>query len=90
MGTWSNWQSVLIYTGFFMLMFYFFIMLPRKLSDKKHDKMVAGLEKGDKIVTIGGIHGQVSKVNDATIMFKIAQNVEVELSKRAIAYQVDE
>lgn len=86
----NPWLSALIYTIFFVVLIYFFVVLPRKSQEKKHKAMVNSLVKGEKIVTIGGIHGQISKIKDDSIMLRVAENVDLEISKRAIAYRADD
>lgn len=86
----NPWLSVAIYTAFFMVLIYLFVILPRKSQDKKHNAMVSSLERGEKIVTIGGIYGEISKIKENSVMLKVANGVELEISKRAIAYRTDD
>ncbi len=46
--------------------------------------MIAGLKKGDRVVTAGGIHGTVAAVEDQTLLVKVAENVKIRVSKSAI------
>lgn len=47
--------------------------------------MIASAQKGDKIVTIGGIHGVISSVKESTIIVKVDDNCKIEMSRSAIA-----
>jgi preprotein translocase subunit YajC len=86
----SEWMTIAIYFGLFLAIFYFFLILPRKKQEKKHKIMVEELKKGDRVVTIGGIRGEIGRVKEDTIMLKVADNMEIEMVKKAVAYKVEE
>lgn len=72
----------------FALMFavlYFLILRPQIKKQKAQQKLVDELEKGDLIVTSGGIHGVITNLKDDVITVKIAENVRVELSRAAVS-----
>lgn len=64
---------------------YFLIIRPQKKRQKAHDELVGGLSLGVEVVTIGGIHGEVSRIKDDTLWIKISNNVEIEIDKSAVA-----
>ena len=70
--------------------FYFLVILPQQKQAKKHKQMVEELKKGDKIVTAGGIIAEVIKNEEDFIKAKINDNVEVKITKDAIARRLDE
>jgi preprotein translocase subunit YajC len=70
--------------------FYFLVILPQQKAAKKHKEMVNALKKGDKIVTTGGIIAEVIKNEEDFIKAKINDNVEVKLTKDAVARKLDE
>jgi len=70
--------------------FYFLVILPQQRAAKKHKEMVESLKKGDKIVTNGGIIAEVVKNEEDFLKVKINDNVEVKLSKDAVARKLDE
>lgn len=86
----NSWLTVIIYFGVFILIFWLFIIRPRKQQEKKHAEMVDSLRKGEKVVTIGGIKGEIARVKEDFITIRIAENTEIEILPRAIAYKVDE
>jgi len=86
----QGWLTMAIYFGVFLAVFYFFIILPRKKQEKKHAEVLSNLKRGDKVVTIGGLRGEVSKVKDETILIKVNDNSELEFIKKAIAYKAEE
>jgi preprotein translocase subunit YajC len=65
--------------------FYFIVIMPAKKQQKKKDAMIAGLKKGDRIVTSGGIHGTVATVEDQSLLVKVAENTKIRISKSAVA-----
>ena len=65
--------------------FYFIVIMPAKKQQKKKDAMIAGLKKGDRIVTNGGIHGTVATVEDTSLLVKVAENTKIRVSKSAVA-----
>ena len=67
------------------VIFYFFIIRPQNKKQKETDKMIAALKKGDKIVTIGGIHGTVAQTKEKTVIIKVDDNTKIEFTRSAIA-----
>ena len=67
------------------VMMYFLIIRPNSKKRKDQEARVASLVKGDKIVSIGGLHGTVHHVGKTTITVKLAENVFVPFDKQAIA-----
>jgi preprotein translocase subunit YajC len=90
MGTQQQgYLTIALYFGMFLAIFYIFIVMPRKKQEKKHKETLASLKRGDKVVTIGGIRGEISKIMDDAILIKINDNTEIEFLKNAIAYKVE-
>lgn len=68
------------------LVFYFFIYKPQRDREKEHDEMVANLEQGDKIVTIGGIHGTIQSIDDNSVLTQVdSKGTKLRVDKQAIA-----
>ncbi len=78
------WSTVLMFGAVFLI-FYFMIIRPQNKKQKAMQKMLAAVKKGDKVVTIGGIHGTVSSVKDRTVVIKVDDSSKIEFSKSAIA-----
>src|SRR5574344_1174350 len=68
-----------------IVIFYFFLIRPQNKKQKETEKMIAALKKGDKVVTIGGIHGVVSSTKEKTVIVKVDDNAKLEFSRSAIA-----
>lgn len=86
----QSWITLAVYFGVFILIFYMFIILPRKKQEKKHGSLLESLKKGDKVVSIGGIKGEVSRIKEDSVVLKVDENTSIEFLKKAIAYRVGE
>jgi len=65
--------------------FYFLLIRPQQTKQKEFQKMLSALEKGDKVITSGGIHGIVAGIKDDVVSVKVADNVKLDISKNCIA-----
>lgn len=72
----------------FGLIFYFIIMRPQSKRAKEHRQLISNLQKGDEVITSGGILGKVTKVTDNFLIIAIAEGVEVPIQRQAIAMNV--
>ena len=86
----QSWLSMLVWLGVFILIFYVFLIMPRKKEEKRHKNLLDELKKGDKVVSIGGINGVIARIKDETVVLKVSENTEVEFLKKAIAYKVED
>ncbi len=69
----------------FAAVFYFIVWRPQSKRAKEHRELVADLNKGDEIVTNGGLIGKIVKVEDQYLIFEVADNVRLKLQKGAVA-----
>jgi len=76
--------STLIMFGAIFLIFYFMIIRPQQKRAKEKDKMLSNLEKGDKVVTNGGIHGVIAGLEDKTALLMISENTKIKIERSAI------
>jgi preprotein translocase subunit YajC len=65
--------------------FYFVILAPMRKRQKKVTEFQDSLKVGDKVVTTSGLYGTVAKVGDASVQLKIAEKVNVEVTKASVA-----
>jgi preprotein translocase subunit YajC len=76
--------------GIFAVM-YFLIIRPQMREKAEHDKFVASLAKGDRVVTASGIHGVIANVAESTVLLEISDKVKITVEKTTIARrQADE
>jgi len=64
--------------------FIFFVILPQMKRTKEMKAMLAGLQKGDEVVTSGGVMGRIVKVGDSYINLEVAEGVNLNIQKGAI------
>lgn len=77
--------GTVLYIVAIIAIIYLLIIRPQKKRQKDHDNLVNALSLGVEIVTIGGIHGEVSRIKDETIWIKVSNNVEIEIEKSSVA-----
>lgn len=70
---------------FIFVIFYFFLIRPQNKKQKETEKMINALKKGDKVITIGGIHGTVSSLKEKTVILKVDDDCKIEFNRTAIA-----
>lgn len=74
-----------ILLGIFALVFYFFLWRPQAKRNKAHKELLGGLQKGDEVVTAGGVAGVIQKVGDGFLILEIDNNVRMKVQKSSIA-----
>ena len=67
-----------------MLVFVFLFIMPQRKRAKETQRFRDGLQKGDKVVTIGGFHGKITEVKENTVMVSLAPDIVVEIEKSAL------
>jgi preprotein translocase subunit YajC len=65
--------------------FYFLIIRPQSKKQKDTQKMLAALKKGDRIITIGGIHGVIQTIRESTVIVRVDESTKLEFSRSAIS-----
>ena len=75
---------------FMLVIFYFLLYRPQKLARQQREKMLSELKVGVEIVTIGGIYGTITALDDESANIKIADNVEIKISRQAINMTVNQ
>ena len=74
-----------------LLIFYFIVLMPMRKRQKKVQEFQASLKAGDRVITTGGIHGQVTKVTDDIVQLQIADKVRIDVARASIGgYQGQE
>jgi preprotein translocase subunit YajC len=84
-GAFDMLNSLLIPTMLIIGIMYFLMIRPQQRRLKDHRDMVAGIRRGDTIVTSGGIIGKVTKVEDNELQVEIADNVKIKLLRSTIS-----
>lgn len=79
-GIWSFLPLILI-----ILVFYLFFIRPQMRKNKDQKKFRESLKKGDRVVTIGGIHGKILEVSETTVVLDVGNQVKMIFEKSAVA-----
>ena len=73
-----------IMLGLIVVVFYFFMIRPQLKKSKEQKKFREGLQKGDQIVTIGGVHGKIAEIKDTTVLIDVEGGNRLKVEKSAI------
>ena len=77
----------LIFIGGILLVFYFFMIRPQQKKQKDQKKFIGAMKKGDMVVTLGGIHGKVSAMDDDTITLEVDRGARIKMEKSSISFE---
>ena len=83
----GGWVTILPFILIFAI-FYFMMIIPQRQQKKKHDELMKNLNKGNKVITSGGIHGTIIKVEETTVTLQVSQKAEITVEKSAIAHTI--
>jgi preprotein translocase subunit YajC len=84
-GGGGGFMSTIIMFGAIFLIFYFMIIRPQQKRAKEREKMLSNIEKGDKVVTSGGIHGIIAGLDEKTALLQVSDSVKLKIDRTAIA-----
>ena len=76
--------SLLMPFAVMLVIFYFLLLRPQQKQQKQRREMLDQLKKGDKIVTVGGIFGEVTALREDHVTLKVADKVEIKLSRAGV------
>lgn len=77
--------STLIMFGAIFAIFYFMIIRPQQKRAKERGKLLSAIEKGDKVITSGGMHGTIAGIEDKIVLLDVGNNVKMKFDRSAIA-----
>lgn len=84
-GGGSSLISTIIMFGAIFLIFYFMIIRPQQKRAKEREKLLSNMQKGDKVVTSGGLHGTIVHIEEKTVLLQVSDNVKLKYERSAIA-----
>jgi preprotein translocase subunit YajC len=82
-GAGGGFESMFLIVAMFGVL-YFLMIRPQMKRAKEHKAMVEALQKGDEIVTAGGVLGRINKVGEGYVGLEIAPNVEIQVQRAAV------
>jgi len=69
------------------IVFYFFMIRPQTKKMKDQKNFIEAIKKGDKVVTIGGIHGKIADINEDTYLLEIENGVKMKIDKVSVSLE---
>ena len=88
MGISTNIIFIIIFLVVIFIMFYFFMIRPQRKKQKEHEDLVGQLRGGDRVITAGGIYGQVESVDEDSVVLRMESGATIRVSKGSIAGRV--
>jgi preprotein translocase subunit YajC len=82
-------MQTLIMFGTMAFIFYFMIYRPQKKRTKERAELLGKMDKGDKVVTSGGMHGTIAAIEDTTVLVQVAEGTKIRFEKSAVSTIVD-
>jgi preprotein translocase subunit YajC len=82
-GAGGGFESILLIGAMFAVL-YFLMIRPQMKRAKEHKAMIDALQKGDEVVTAGGVLGRISKMGEGYVSVEIAPNVEIQVQRAAV------
>jgi preprotein translocase subunit YajC len=67
-----------------VVLFYFFLIRPQSKRQKEHKEMVGGLQKGEEVITTGGMLGKVTSIGENFVTLEISRDVTIHVQKNSI------
>jgi len=84
-GKGGSGMTMLLMIGAIILVFYFFMIRPQQKKQKQMQNFRDALKRGDKIITIGGIHGKITDVQEGTFIIEVEDGNKLKIEKAAVA-----
>ena len=78
-------MTMFVFLGLMFVVMYFFMIRPQSKKAKEQRNFLENIEKGQKVVTIGGIHGKVLSVGDNTLMIEVDSNTKLKVEKSSVS-----
>ena len=79
----SFWVSLVPF-GLMLAIFYLLVLMPMKKRQKKVQEFQSSLKVGDRVITTGGIYGQITKLGETTVQVQVADKVRIEVARAAV------
>ena len=79
--------SSLILFGGIIIVFYFFMIRPQQKKQKDQKKFIGDIKRGDRVVTIGGIHGRIAEMEDEQVTLEVEKGGKIKIEKSSISLE---
>ena len=84
--TYGMWILILV----MVLVFYMLLIRPQRKRSQEHEEMVTKLERGDEVVTIGGVHGVIKRMTEDEVVLEVDKGVKITFARSAISRRVSQ
>ena len=76
--------STIIMFGSIIAIFWFMIYRPQRKRQKEREALISKMDKGDKVILSGGMHGTISAIEDTTILVQVSDTTKIRFEKSAV------
>ncbi|MFD2670457.1 preprotein translocase subunit YajC [Marinicrinis sediminis] len=83
-GGGGSWLTLLAPFVIMFVIFYFLLIRPQQKKQRQRNMMLLNLEKGDKVITIGGVHGTIAEITDDIVVLKVNDASKLTFDRSAI------
>lgn len=80
----KNLVYIIIFLVVIFVMFYFFMIRPQRKRQKEHEELLGSLRSGDRVITAGGIYGQIETVSQDSIVLRVESGATIRVAKSSI------
>jgi preprotein translocase subunit YajC len=77
--------TIIIFLVLIFGIFYFLMVRPQRKRQKQHETLVQELQKGDRVITAGGIYGQIESLNDESVVLKLEGGTTIRVARSSVA-----
>ena len=77
--------TIIIFLVLIFAMFYFLMIRPQRKRAKEQRELMSGLQKGDKVITVGGVYGVIESLNEESIVIKVESGATMRVARGSIA-----
>ena len=84
----TNTIYIIAFLVVIFVLFYFFMIRPQRRRQKEHEQLLSDLKSGDRVITTGGIYGQVESVGPDSIVLKVESGAAIRVAKSSIVGKV--
>ena len=79
-----NWLGLIVIALVFFSMIYFLMIRPLRQREKQHDQLVEELQRGDRVITAGGMYGQIESIDEDSVVLRVESGAMVRVTKGGI------
>ena len=79
-----DWSFIVILVAIFAV-FYFLLIRPQQKKQKEHKQLTEELQRGDRVITAGGIHGQIESISEDSVVLKVESGTTIRVTKSSVA-----